>query len=99
MTSVNMPRDDAAINIDTKAVAKRNVKPVEGYPVTPPVREQEHGHGAVPPVQARQRRREGERRQRDEPVLLDTRGGRDRRKQGEQDGDDDAQAGHIDVYI
>jgi len=99
MTSVNMPRDDAAINIDTKAVAKRNVKPVEGYPVTPPVKEREGGHGAVPRVQPRPRRREGERRQRDEPVLLDTRDGRDRRKKGGQDSDDEAPAGHIDVYI
>ncbi len=99
MTSVvNMPRDDAAINIDTKAVAKRNVKPAEPYPATPPVKEHEGGHVAVPPVKPRQRR-QGDRRQRDEPVLLDTRNGRDRRKSGEQDGDDDTQTGHIDVYI
>jgi len=99
MTSVNMPRDDAAIKIDTKAVAKRNVKPTEPYPATPAVKGHEGGHVAVPPIQPRQRRRQGDRRQRDEPVLLDTRDGRDRRKRGEQDDDDDTQTGHIDVYI
>ncbi len=98
MTSVDLPRDDAALKINAKAVAKRNVKPAEGYPVTPAVKEEEQRHTPVPPVQARQRRREGERRQRDEPVLLDTRSGRDRRKQGEE-GDGDTPAGHIDVYI
>ncbi len=99
MTSVNLPRDDAAIMIDTKAVAKRNVKPAEGYPVTPPVKENEQGHTAPTPAQPRKRRREGDRRQRDEAVLLDTRSGRDRRRRGEQDDDDDAPSGHIDVYI
>ncbi len=99
MTSVvNMPRDDAAINIDTKAVAKRNVKPTEPYPATPPVKEHEGGHVAVPPVQPRQRRQR-DRRQKDEPVLLDTRTGRDRRKASKQDSDDNTQTGHIDVYI
>ncbi|VAW96787.1 hypothetical protein MNBD_GAMMA20-1279 [hydrothermal vent metagenome] len=99
MTSVNMPRDDAAININTKAVAKRDVKPTEPYPATPPVKEHEEGHVAAPPVQARQQRRQGDRRQKGEPVLLDTRTGRDRRKGGKQDDDDDTRASHIDVYI
>ncbi|HEB92641.1 MAG TPA: hypothetical protein ENI94_04080 [Gammaproteobacteria bacterium] len=99
MTSVNMPRDDAAININTKAVAKRDVKPTEPYPATPPVKKHAEGHVAVPPVQSRQQRRQGDRRQKDEPVLLDTRSGRDRRKRGEQDGDDGAPTGHIDVHI
>ncbi len=97
MTSVNMPRDDAAININTKTVAKRDVKPTEPYPTTPPVKKHAERHEAVPAIQSRQRRRQGERRQKDEPVLLDTRSGHDRRTRDEQD--DDAPAGHIDVYI
>ncbi len=96
MTSVNMPRDDAAINTNTKTVAKRDVKPTEPYPATLPVKKHEEGHVAAPPVQARQQRRQGDRRQKDEPVLLDTRTGHDRRKGGEQD--DGTRTRHIDVH-
>lgn len=104
MTSVNMPRDDAALRIDPKAPQARNVNPAEPYPAVQPVSPKEEGVQAPPP-QARQpqQRRHGERRQKDETVLLDTRSGRDRRKSAQRNDNAEAEekampAKHIDVY-
>ncbi len=100
MTSVNMPRDDAAIWIDTKTVANRNVKQAEPYPEVQPVKEHDEGHTSVPPVvREKKQRRHGDRRQKDEPILLDTRDGRGRRKVDHPAEDDDAiKSTHIDVF-
>ena len=99
MTSVNMPRDDAAIRIDTKAVANRNVKQAEPYPEVHPVKEHDEGHTPAPPVRPKKQRRDGDRRQKDEPILLDTRDGHGRRKVDHPAEEDDAvKAAHIDVF-
>jgi len=97
MTSVNMPRDDASIKLDPKTVAKRDVKQVEAYPETPPVKEDDKAPVATPPVRPKRQRRQGDRRQKDVPVLLDTRSGRDRRKSA-ADGEDEPPP-HIDVHV
>lgn len=91
MTSVNMPRDDAANRIDSKAVADRSVKAIDGYPRTQAVKP--HEDVTLAPQQQtprkRSQRRKQERRKKRQPVLLDTRSGRDRRNA--------AQAGNVSV--
>lgn len=80
MTSVNMPRDDAANRIDTKAVADRTVKEVEAYPSTQPVKPHEDVTQAPRQTPRKQaQRRKQERRKKKRQVLLDTRGDSDRR--------------------
>ncbi len=93
-------RDDAAIHLDPKTVAKRNVKQVEPYPEVQPVKEHNEGHSPVPPVRReKKQRREGDRRRRDEPILLDTRDGHGRRKVDHPAEEDEAVvATHIDVF-
>lgn len=80
MTSMNMPRDDAAIHIDTKTVRKRTVAPAQPYPATPPVQAEQDAAEAPPQTPRRPpQRRQNERRKQNLPVLLDTRSGHDRR--------------------
>lgn len=100
MTSVNMPRDDAAIRIDTKTVANRNVKQTEPYPEVQPVKEHDEGQTPVQPVvREKKQRREGDRRQKDEPILLDTRASHGRRKVDHPADEDEAvTTTHIDVF-
>jgi hypothetical protein len=105
MTSVNMPRDDAALRIDPKAPRARNVNPLEPYPAAQPVQPHEEPTTAPkkPAGRKPQQRRKGERRQKNQPVLLDTRSGGDRRKSAQQetaseDGQATTPAKHIDVY-
>jgi hypothetical protein len=104
MTSVNMPRDDAAIRIDPKAPRTRNVNPLEPYPAAHPVQPHEEATTAPEhPKRKPQQRRQGDRRKKDDPVLLDTRSGGDRRKGAPQEnasenGQADTPAKHIDVY-
>lgn len=99
MTSVNLPRDDAGLRIDPKTVAKRDVKQAEAYPEVQPVKEHDENQAPVAPVQRREprKRRQGDRRQKDVPVLLDTRSGGDRRRQDKDD--DEGPAEHIDVRV
>lgn len=102
MTSiVPTTRDDAAIHLDPKTVAKRNVKAVEAYPEVQPVKEQGDEHAATAPVRRREeKRRQGDRRQRDEPILLDTRASRGRRRADHPGEEDEAlKTIHIDVFI
>ena len=80
MTSINIPRDDAATRIDTKAVAERTVEQVNPYPTVQPVKAHEEVTEAPPQTPRKQtQRRKGERRKAQRPVLLDTRSGHDRR--------------------
>lgn len=79
MTSVNMPRDDAATKI-TKKSTDRTVNPVEPYAKAEPVT----AHKDVTQAPAKKPRKQDERRgkdrrHKDEPVLLDTRSSHDRR--------------------
>ena len=80
MTSINIPRDDAATRIDTKAVAERTVEQTNPYPTVQPVKAHEEATETPPKTPRKQvQRRKGERRKTQQPVLLDTRSGRDRR--------------------
>lgn len=83
MTSVNMPRDDAALHA-TKTT-DRTVKETQPYPITPAVQPHEDVTRAPRknPLKAQQRRKQ-ERRKENRPVLLDTRSGHDRRNAGDQ---------------
>ena len=79
MTSVNMPRDDAATKIASKST-DRTVNPVEPYPKTDPVTV--HKDVLQAPkrkVHKQDERRGRDRRQKEAPVLLDTRSSHDRR--------------------
>lgn len=79
MTSVNMPRDDAALKT-TKTATNRTVKEIQPYPATPAV--QAHEDATQAPQknpQKPQQRRKYERRKENRSVLLDTRSGHDRR--------------------
>lgn len=79
MTSVNMPRDDAATKISSKSTA-RTVNEVEPYPTAQPVEAHEDVTQAPPRKPRKQDERRGkDRRQKNEPVLLDTRSNHDRR--------------------
>ncbi len=94
----NITRDDAAVHIDNAATT-RTVKPIEPYPEVQPVKEHTDTHEKVEPVRPRQQRRESDRRQKDDPILLDTRDGRGRRKSDHPAENDDAvEAAHIDVF-
>lgn len=107
MTSVNMPRDDAAIHA-TKTATNRTVKEVQPYPTAQAVQEHEdvtHAPRKNPPQS--QQRRKHERRKEDSPVLLDTRSGHDRRNivgqqnSDQQDADnatDDKKSTGINIY-
>lgn len=97
---VNITRDDAAIHIDNKT-SSRTVKPIEPYPETQPVKEQgdKHAEAEAGPVQPKQQRRDGDRRQKEQPILLDTRDGHGRRKSDHPaENDDTVEAKHIDVF-
>ncbi len=86
MTFINLIPDDLGVqrlkSDNAQPGATRAVPPVDPYPTQQP------GQPAQPPVQARRGkrdhrkndRRQGDRRQRQEPVLLDTRSGQNRRK-------------------
>jgi hypothetical protein len=79
MTSVNMPRDDAATKITSKTTT-RTVNPVEPYSNVQPVEAHEDVTQAPPRKTRKQDERRGkDRRQKNEPVLLDTRSNHDRR--------------------
>ncbi len=80
MTSINIPRDDAATKIDTKSATDRTVKQVDSYPSVQAVKEHEDVTQAPKqqPHKQSQRRRK-ERRKKSSKVLLDTRSGHDRR--------------------
>lgn len=105
MTSVNLPRDDAANRIDTKSVADRSVKQVEPYPTVQPVKEHEDVTNAPTRIPQRSmQRRKQERRKKDVPVLLDTRVGHDRRNASntanseQEDASEENSRTGIDVY-
>jgi hypothetical protein len=84
MTSVNMPRDDAALHT-TKATPNRSVKETQAYPTTQAVQAHEDvTHAPRKNPQQAQQRRKQERRKENRPVLLDTRSGHDRRNAGAQ---------------
>lgn len=85
MTSVNMPRDDAATKITSKST-ERTVNPVEPYSKIQPVTADE-GVTQAPPREARKpdERRGRNRRQKDTPVILDTRVNHDRRNAAAQE--------------
>jgi len=102
MTSVNMPRDDAAIHT-TKTATNRTVKETQPYPTTPAV--QAHEDVARAPQKNPQKpkqRRKRERRKANAPVLLDTRSGHDRRNaadpQNVDTNDDKPKRTGIDIY-
>ena len=79
MTSVNMPRDDAATKI-TKKPTERTVNPVEPYSKTNPVTVHEDVLQApARKIRKQDERRGKDRRQKEVPVLLDTRSSHDRR--------------------
>lgn len=80
MTSINIPRDDAASRIDTKAVSERTVQQTNPYPTVQPVKAHEETTKApLQPPRKQTQRRKNERRKSQQAVLLDTRSGRDRR--------------------
>jgi hypothetical protein len=82
MTSVNMPRDDAATVVNTKALSEHNVKAVDAAPTVQPVKAHEDVMAAPQrrtPARKAEQRRKQERRKEKRAVLLDTRSGRDRR--------------------
>lgn len=85
MTSVNMPRDDAATKITSKST-ERTVNPVDPYSKTQPVTAHEGVTQAPPPkVRHHEERRGRNRRQKDAPVILDTRDNHDRRNAAAQE--------------
>lgn len=85
MTSVNMPRDDAATKITQKSTT-RTVNPVEPYSTTQPVTAHEDVLQAPPKKTRKQNERRGKnRRKKDAPVLLDTRENHDRRNAAAKD--------------
>lgn len=92
MTSVNMPRDDAATKITSKST-ERTVNPVEPYPKAQPVTANEDATKAPPRKTRKQDERRGkDRRQHEAQVLLDTRSSHDRRNlaaQGDIDIEDE----------
>ena len=102
MTSVNMPRDDAAINA-TKTATNRTVKETQPYPTTQAVQAHEDAIRAPRKnPQKSQQRRKRERRKEITPVLLDTRSGHDRRNaadpQNVDTDDDKPKSTGIDIY-
>lgn len=105
MTEVKMPRDDATILVNAKAIADRTVHPVDPTPKTQPVMPHEETPAASQAAPSRpKKRRQGERRRKDMPILLDTRSGDDRRGgTPEDDAEEEDGQGRkgpgIDVYI
>ena len=94
MTSVNMPRDDAAIHT-SKTTNNRTVKEAQPYPETRAVQEHENVINAPrKKPAARLHRRKGERRKKNTAVLLDTRDGHDRRNIGNQAAAETAEDGN-----
>jgi hypothetical protein len=99
MTSINIPKDDAAVrdariqNTNTPSV--QPLKPSAPTNGVEPV--QPHQAAQQPRTAIRQRtkkdRRQGERRKRQENVLLDTRNHRERRKKLRRNSDLDARQG------
>jgi hypothetical protein len=79
MTSINIPRDDAATLVKSTPT-ERDVQPIAPYPTVQAVKAHEDATQA-PPRQTRKQaeRRATDRRRQDSPVLLDTRSGHDRR--------------------
>lgn len=75
MTSVNMPRDNAADRINPKASTDIAVKEISPYPRVERKKPQDDVTRAPRRLQARK----NERRKKQQKVLLDTRSGRDRR--------------------
>lgn len=84
MTSINIPRDDAATQIKSTP-AEREVQPTAPYPKVQPVTAHEDVTQA-PPRQARKQaeQRARDRRKQNVPVILDTRSGHDRRNAAAQ---------------
>jgi hypothetical protein len=79
MTSINIPRDDAAILVKSTAT-EREVQPIAPYPKVQPVKVHEDATQAPARQTRKQAERRGkDRRHQDKPVLLDTRSGHDRR--------------------
>lgn len=105
MSEVKMPRDDATILVNPKAATHRTVHAVDpahdALPVQP--------HEEAPPVaraapRRPRKRRQGERRRKEMPILLDTRCGDDRRGAAEtDDADGEEDQGRkgpgIDVFV
>ena len=86
MTSVNLPRDDAALIIKDKPT-DRPVQAAEPYPRVQPVTVHADVMQAPPRKMRKQNeRRARARRQHDDPVLLDTRSSHDRRNAADQKG-------------
>ena len=85
MTSINIPRDDAATQIKSTPT-ERAVQPTAPYPKVQPVTAHEDATKA-PPRQARKQaeQRTGDRRQQNVSVILDTRSGHDRRNVAAQE--------------
>jgi hypothetical protein len=102
MTSINIPRDDAATLVKSTAT-EREIQPASPYPKVQPVTAEEEASQA-PPRQARRQieRRRRNRRQQESSVPLDTRSGHDRRNAARQDSsdseDNDDAATGIDIY-
>lgn len=92
MTSVNMPRDDAATKIANKST-NRTVNPIEPYSKANPITAHEDVLQApVRKTRKQDERRGKDRRQKEVPILLDTRSSHDRRNlaaQGEIDIEDE----------
>ncbi|MGA7802315.1 MAG: hypothetical protein WCC36_16070 [Gammaproteobacteria bacterium] len=97
MTSLNIRPDDMGLQSLKRADSPASAAPAPLSASRPAAAVHSEAQTPQPPVkQARQERRKGERRKRNLPVLLDTRGQRDRRRTT----DDGAEAGPaaIDVY-
>ena len=106
MTSINIPRDDAA-RINPRTLADEAVKETAPYPRTKAVTPHDDVTQAPrrqQPSRQKQQRRKGDRRKQNKSVLLDTRSGHDRRnamRSRQEDSDDknnDTGSTGIDVY-
>jgi hypothetical protein len=106
VTFINLIPDDLGVqrlkSENTQPSAARAVTPVDPYP------SQQANQPQPLPVPPRRRRkprkgerRGGERRKRQEPVILDTRGSQDRRERADRR-EDEAEAGpppHLDLFV
>lgn len=93
MTSINIPRDDAASKINTKAVGNRTVTPVEPFPTTQPVKAHEDTIAAPKQQTSKnQQRRKQARRAQEASILLDTRSGHDRRNANNVDSSEEEES-------
>ncbi len=80
MTSVNFPRDDANV-VNPKTVSKKAVEPLQPYPTVQPT-QKEKDTPTEPKTQQRhiaKERRKGNRREKKQNVILDTRSHHERR--------------------